>query len=120
MKTSVLGLDIGSVSISLVCLSEHGEIEHTEYRFHRGMVRETLKSMLGVLAPGTLGAMACSSSTPRILRQSRYYDSQVCFIEAARRIHGQIRSLLVVGGERFALLRFDPEGRFLNLKASTS
>jgi predicted CoA-substrate-specific enzyme activase len=120
MKTSVLGLDIGSVSISLVCLSEHGEIQHTEYRFHRGMVRETLKSMLGVLSPGTLGAMACSSSTPRILRQARYYDSQVCFIEAARRIHGQIRSLLVVGGERFVLLRFDPEGRFLNLKASTS
>ena len=49
-----------------------------------------------------------------------YRDNQVCFIEAVRRMHGLIRSLLVVGGERFMLLRFDPEGLFVNLKASTS
>jgi len=120
MKTSVFGLDIGSVSISLVTLSPCGEIQHSEYRFHKGMIRETVKAMLEPLTPGTIGAIACTTSTPRILRQARYYDNQVCFIEAVRRMHGLIRSLLVVGGEKFVLLRFDPEGLFLNLKASTS
>ena len=120
MKISVLGLDIGSVSISLVCLSQQGEIVHTDYRFHRGMVRETLKGMFQALAPQTLGAVACTSSTPRIVRQARIYDSQVCFIEAARNTHGRLGALLVVGGEKFVLLRFDSEGRFKNLKTSTS
>jgi predicted CoA-substrate-specific enzyme activase len=120
MKSLVLGLDIGSVSISLVCLSPHGEPQHTEYRFHKGMVRETLQEMLEALDPGTIGALACTTSTPRILPQARYYDNQVCYIEAVRRVHGLIRSLLVVGAERFMLLRFDPEGLFINLKASTS
>jgi len=120
MNTAVLGLDIGSVSISLVGLSPSGEIQHSEYRFHKGMVRETLKAMLETLAPGAIGRINCTTSTPRVLRHARYYDSQVCFIEAARRQHGLIRSLLVVGAERFMLLRFDSEGKFLNLKASTS
>jgi len=120
MKTSVLGLDIGSVSISLVELSPDGEIQHSEYRFHKGMVRQNLKAMLEDLAPGAIGAITCTTSTPRILRQARYYDNQVCFIEAVRRMHGPVRSLLVVGGEKFMLFRFDPEGKFLNLKASTS
>ena len=92
MNTSVLGLDIGSVSISLVGLSPGGEIQHTEYRFHRGMVRETLQEMLESLASGTVGAIACTTSTPRILRQARYIDNQVCFIEAVRRSHGSIRT----------------------------
>jgi predicted CoA-substrate-specific enzyme activase len=120
MDISMLGLDIGSVSISLVGLSPECEILHSQYRFHMGMVRETLKAMLQALVPGTIGAITCTTSTPRILRQARYYDNQVCFIEAVRRMHGLIRSLLVVGGERFMLLRFGPEGLFLNLKASTS
>ncbi len=116
----MLGLDIGSVSISLVCLSQRREIEHTDYRFHRGMVRETLKAMFQALAPRTPGAVACTSSTPRILHQTKIYDSQVCFIEAARNNHGRMGALLVVGGEKFVLLRFDSEGGFKNLKASTS
>jgi len=120
MKTSVLGIDIGSVSISLVGLSPGGEIQHSDYRFHKGMIRETLKAMLEALTPGSVGAIACSTATPRILRKARYYDNQVCFIEAVRRVHGLARSLLVVGGERFIFLRFDAEGKFLNLKASTS
>ena len=120
MDTSVIGIDIGSVSISLVCLSEEGQIRHSEYRFHRGKVRETLKDMLQAVAPGTFGALACTSSTPRIVPLARYYDNQVCVIEAARGRHGPIRSLLVVGGEKFVLLRFDSRGKFVNLKASTS
>ena len=120
MKRSVIGLDVGSVSISLVGLSPSGEIQHTEYRFHKGRVRDALQEMLEVLDPATVGAIVSTTSTPRILRQARYYDNQVCLIEAARRVHGLIRSLLVVGGERFMLLRFDAGGLFVNLKASTS
>ncbi|UCF98053.1 MAG: hypothetical protein JSV89_00605, partial [Spirochaetaceae bacterium] len=123
MTTSALpivGIDIGSVSISLVCLSRHGEVEHAAYRFHRGKVRETLKDMLEAVAPGTMGPISCTSSTPRIVSHARFYDTQVCFIEATRRVHGPIRSLLIVGGEKFTLLRFNSAGAFQNLKASTS
>ena len=72
MNRSVIGLDIGSVSISLVGLSRTGEVQHTEYRFHKGMVRRSLQEMLEALDPLTVGAIASTTSTPRILRQARY------------------------------------------------
>ena len=120
MNTSVLGLDIGSVSISLVYLALNGEILHGDYRFHRGRVRECLSSMLEDAPARSFEAIACTSSTPRILRAAQVYDTQVCYIEAVRHAHGSIRSLLVVGGEKFLLMSFDHTGAFENLKASTS
>lgn len=120
MNAPLLGVDIGSVSVGLALLSPGGQILQTDYRFHRGMIRETAAAMLGALAPGDLAGVACTSCTPRLFKRARVYDSQACVIEAARKAHGRLGSLLVVGGERFVLLRFDSEGRFKNLKASTS
>ncbi len=120
MNAPLLGVDIGSVSACLALLSPGGEILETDYRFHRGMIRETAAAMHASLAPGKLAGVACTSSTARLFKRARVYDSQACVIEAARKAHGPLGSLLVVGGERFVLLRFDSEGRFRNLKANTS
>jgi predicted CoA-substrate-specific enzyme activase len=132
MKLPVLGVDIGSVSVCLVLHSGEdpdegrrpGRILGTQYRFHQGMIRQTLVAALEQLFSEArvlgLGGVACTSTTPAVLRRARRYDSHLCAVQAARSLHPHLGSLLMVGGERFALLRFDEAGGFRGLKASTS
>jgi predicted CoA-substrate-specific enzyme activase len=120
MKEPLLGVDIGSVSIALVLMSADGGLLHRRYRFHQGLIRETLLELLAELPAGVLGGAACTSSSPEVLRRGRRYDGRVCAIEAARRFHGPVGSLLLVGGEKFTLLRFDGAGNFRDLRSSTS
>jgi len=136
MNGPVLGVDIGSVSVCLALLSsEAGAADGTgfgapagrllawQYRFHHGLIRQTLASALEQLfaaVDGGLSGAACTSTTPQVLRGARRYDSHLCAVEAARREHARLGCLLMVGGEGFARLRFDEAGAFRGLKASTS
>lgn len=126
MDFPVLGVDIGSVSVCLALLrgGQGGpgrpEVLSCRYRFHHGLIRQTLVSALAELTAEALAGVACTSTTPAVLRNARHFDSHLCAAEAARWQHGRVGSLLMVGGERFALLRFDEAGAFRGLRASTS
>ena len=117
---SVLGVDIGSVSIALAVVSPDGMIVRWAYRFHQGKIRAALEAALDGLEGATVSGIACTSGSPRLFRRAGVYDTRICFIEAALHLHGKIGSLLMVGGEKFALLRFDEAGHFQSLKSSTS
>jgi predicted CoA-substrate-specific enzyme activase len=120
MRRPVLGVDVGSVSVALVLLSPAREILQSRYDFHQGLIRETLRKLLAELPLEGLGAVACTGSMPGLLRAAEPFDSQLCQLASARHLHGRPGSLLVVGGERFGLFTFDPEGGFLSLKANSS
>lgn len=120
MRRPVLGVDVGSVSVALALLSPARELLEWRYDFHRGLIRETLLRLLAELPLGELGAVACTGSTPRILRDADGFDSQLCQLASARHLHARPGSLLVVGGERFGLFTFDEEGGFQSLKANSS
>lgn len=62
-----------------------------------------------------IGAIA---ATPSCVRVDRRYGNQICFITAARRFYPLARSILVVGGERFGLIRFDEAGRYLSYRSN--
>ena len=47
-------------------------------------------------------------------------DGQLCQIAAARRFHGKPAGLLVVGGERFTLFHFQEDGGFRSLRTNSS
>ena len=120
IQSNILGIDIGSVSISVAEIGPGGEILQTDYRFHRGKIEENLRVALEDFNLPRIGWIASTSSTPPVVRTSREYDSRVSIMKACRHIHGDVGSILIVGGERFGLMRFDAEGRFLNFKANTS
>ena len=115
-----LGVDVGSVSVGLALVEADGRVGRTAYAAHHGLIRECLQRLLAELAPGGIAGLACTSSTPPLLRSARVVDTQVAAIEAARRFHASFRSLLVIGGERFALLRFDGSGVYRGLRANSS
>jgi len=114
----VLGVDVGAVSVSAVELGADGGVLAAHYELHRGEVEAALARILGRVAPGALGFVAATTSTPALLRADARFDNQVCLITAARRFHPRARGILVVGAERFGLIRFDDAGDYLAFKSN--
>lgn len=115
---NVLGVDVGAVSVSAVEMGPGAEVLRTSYRLHQGDVEAALEALLADTHLPAVAAVVCTTSTPALLRAASRYDNQLCLITAARRFHPSARSILVVGGERFGLVRFDAEGRYLSYKAN--
>ncbi|MBP7735604.1 MAG: CoA activase [Spirochaetes bacterium] len=119
-KTTVLGIDIGSISISLAEVSRDGNIGKTAYAFHRGKIAETLKELLSGFDLASVGGLAATTSSPEIIDGAVAYDSRVSAIRAAKHLHGKVGSILIVGGEKFGLVLFDGDGEYLNYRSNTS
>ncbi len=72
-KTGILGIDAGSVSVSLALVGPQKEIIKTAYEFHHGDVTGRLRSMLADFDLAGIGWIAVTGSTPgAVLRNSQY------------------------------------------------
>ena len=118
--TNILGIDIGSVAISIAELSPEKDLIKESYEFHHGAISDTLKVMLEDFDLSGISAVAATTSTPSILKVDRKYDNRVSIIAACRYFHGKIGSILLVGGEKFGLIQFDAGGNYLHFKANTA
>lgn len=117
---NVLGIDIGSISISAVEMSRNGEILKSGYAFHEGHVKETLCRILDDFNPAGISSLALTSSSPDIFKAGTRFDSRISVISAAKHIHEKIGAILIIGGEKFGLAMFDGNGDYRNYKSNTS
>ncbi len=119
-KRFVLGIDAGSIALSTVWLDLDGEIVDAEYVFHRGKVAEEIQKVLEKIPAKGLAGVAATASTPDIIRGAYRVDDRIAYIEAARKKHGRIGSMLLVGGEKFGVASFDENGAYLNYRSNSS
>jgi predicted CoA-substrate-specific enzyme activase len=123
MKTglygNVLGVDIGSVSISVVEINRGKEVVQTAYGFHHGNITDNLKKILAGFDLTRIRGIASTSSTPSIIKVDGQYDNRVSVIAAARHFHPGAGAVLIVGGEKFGLIGFDDDGNYRNFKSNT-
>ncbi len=145
-KINILGIDVGSVSVSIAGISVESQIKGTDFEsitaaqqtltweqmlpekqilyegsaFHQGNIRQGLESALSGVDLGTVSYVAVTSSTPSVIRRSQTYDEQVAIIRAARYFHKRIGAILNVGGEKFSLSIFDESGNYCGSKNNTS
>ena len=120
LHSNILGVDVGSVSVSLAEITPDKKIIRTDYRFHHGHIRETLTQALERFHLEDICGIAVTSSTPSIIKANGRYDNRIAVMNACRFFHGRVNGILMVGGERFGLLRFDDEGNYSKFKANTS
>ena len=120
LHSNILGIDIGSVSVALVEMTPTKEIVRSLYQFHHGDVRGTLKKALGQWRLQDICGVASTASTPPILKFNRRYDNRIAVMNACRFFHGNVKGILMVGGERFGLIQFDDEGGYFKFKTNTS
>ena len=62
--SGILGIDIGSVSISVATINSKRELRKTSFQFHYGNITETLKKMLKDFDLQKICGIAATSSTP--------------------------------------------------------
>ena len=116
----VLGIDVGSVSISVAAVDRHRNVAQQAYEFHRGRILACLQNILSGFDISRICGIASTSSTPSILNRARTFDNRIALIEACRLFHAEIGSILLVGGEKFGLIQFDAHGNYQRYKANTS
>ena len=118
--TNILGIDVGSVSVSVALLNSRHGVLQTEYGFHRGNIVTCLKELLCRLHVNTICGIASTASSPPSITYTRQYDNQICVIEACRFYHDVIGAILVVGGEKFGLIQFDGHGYYQSYRTNSS
>lgn len=116
----LLGIDIGSVSITAVEIDARKNILQRDYRFHRGEIDGTLRDILSGFNLNGPAAIAVTASTPSLFVGARSFDNRVSMITAARHFHRDFGSILFVGGEKFGILLFDEDGNYRNFNANSS
>ena len=89
----VLGIDIGSVAISIVEMDKNRQILRTHYKFHQGNIPHTLQSMLRKLDIKSINAIACTTSAAGFLKGSHVYDSRVASIRESECCSSSLTSL---------------------------
>jgi len=117
---NIVGIDIGSVALSLVIMDEKKTIITSSYQFHHGAISETLRSMLSGIDFSLLGGMAMTLSGPEILHNISRYDPQIAIIAAVKHYHSEVGSILFVGGENFGLITFNEEGDYERYRSNSS
>ncbi len=117
---NILGIDVGSVSVSVVELNPEKEVVKTAYEFHYGNIVETLKEILSEFDLSGICGIASTSSTPTSIKVNKQYDNRISIITAARHYHASVGAILIVGGEKFGLISFDELGNYKNFKSNTS
>ncbi len=116
----VLGIDMGSVSVSCALLDASGKVLASDHRAHQGKVREALAASIADLSPGRVAGIGITGSGPRMIPAARAVDPLVALVEACRRLFPAVGSILSVGGERFSLIRFDEAGRYVGTRSNSS
>ncbi len=119
-QPTILGIDIGSVSIGVVQLTPDRQIVHSCYGFHFGDMAGTLVALLSDFDLGQPFWVATGAGTPEIVQTNERFDEQICCIAAARHYRPGVRTILNVGGEKFQLIRLGEDGGYLGSRGSTT
>ncbi len=116
----ILSIDIGSVAAGIAVVGSAGNILHTDYLFHKGEVNGALRELMAELDLHDIDHVVATVSTPADVVAEKRYNNEISFIAAAKAMHPGMRGLLVVGGEKFSLARFDRAGHYLGSRTNTS
>ncbi|MFH2133148.1 MAG: acyl-CoA dehydratase activase [bacterium] len=119
-RRHILGIDIGSISISLAELDMDKNVIKTAYQFHNGDMKGRLRDLLKQFDLDCISHIAVSSATPDIIAHAGSFDSRICYITAARHFNERLGSILIVGGEKFSVILFNREGEYLNTRSNSS
>ncbi|MDD5224919.1 MAG: acyl-CoA dehydratase activase [bacterium] len=115
----VLGIDVGSIAASIVALDPLGAVILESYALHHGDVRGTLRTLAAPLDFARVRAVAATASAAGAVVSARVCEATVAGTLAARRLHRTLDALLIVGGEKFHLVRFAPDGGYEDSRGSS-
>ena len=120
MQKRILGVDAGSVTVSVVEIDLNGKLMNNIYIPHLGKPAACLHDILSKKDLSNIVGVARTSTAPDLIKNSSTYDSRIAMIAGSRSRFPSLRSILHVGGEKFSLIRFDRDGNYRSLRSNTS
>jgi predicted CoA-substrate-specific enzyme activase len=118
---SVLGIDVGSVSLAIAELDQNGNVLNHFYKFHRGNIRSAFSEASEMFDLSRVGVVACTSSSACLDKhQVSSYNPQVAIMAASKHYCKTAASVLHIGAEKYMLIRFDDFGNYQSTRTSTS
>jgi len=117
---SILGIDIGTVSLSIVEVDPDGMIISSLYSFHYGRIPVTLTRMLEAYDLSGIKGITTVSKNWFDNNTVSYYDTQTAVVAAGRALFKQLGAIMVVGAEKFQLINFDKNGYYDHTATNTS
>jgi predicted CoA-substrate-specific enzyme activase len=97
-----------------------GQIRKSAYLFHKGQIRESLAAAGRNLDLSTIRRIAVCAAPCFNMDLVTSCNPQVAVIRAAKALCSQARSLLLVGAEKFMLIKFDEKGTFESVRSNSS
>ena len=116
----IIGIDAGSVTVSVVEMDLSGNVLEYKYVFHQGKPAAILRDLLLDIDYTHVVGVAKTSGVPDIYKGAVNFDTRISIIQGVKLFYHDFRSILNVGGERFALIEFDEKGNYSNLRSNTS
>ncbi|MEN8226603.1 MAG: acyl-CoA dehydratase activase [Bacteroidota bacterium] len=119
-KGLILGIDVGSVSISVACIDAGGRLIKEAYALHYGKVRSVLDELMKEYNSVEIAGIATPSGKAHFIEDVHIFDQQVSMMEGMSSLGLNARSILHVGAERFFLIELDDQGNYLQTGHSSS
>jgi len=116
----IIGIDTGSVTLSVVEMDFFGNIINQHYIHHQGKPTEILRNILFKIDYTNVAGIARTSGVPNIYKGAVEYDTRIAIIQGVKLFYSNFRSILNVGDEKFSLIEFDENGNYKNLRSNTS
>ncbi len=117
---TILGIDIGSVSLSAALLDRDGAILDRYYAPHEGDLGTALKALDEAIDQSGVTGYALTGRSSTKIRYDHYIDSRMACIRSVKERYPDARAILLVGGEFFSLIRFDKNRRYESVRTNTS
>jgi len=115
----VLGIDVGSVAASVVLLDHTGKLQESAYEYHGGRIADTLARLRAAVAPPKGALVVATTAAQAWCEDAVTFDPQLASIAAAKARHPDLRTLLVIGGERLTLARLHADGTYREGRANS-
>lgn len=119
-RSSVLSVDIGSVSVSMVLTDMFGNVLQAAYVNHKGKVKETLFGLEGKFDLSGVQTIVAPAGGDWFNDTVVRFDSQLSIITASKHYFPNVKAILYVGAGNYQLIAFDKDGNYSHSATNTS
>ncbi len=108
-----LGIDIGSIGLGVVLLSDDAKIIFKCYKRHQGESLTALQSALKEIDVTSVQGLALTGSgTERLKIGGIHIDPIVAGAEGVKKAFPDVRNIIYIGGGSFSLTQLDEDGKY--------
>ena len=116
-----LGIDIGSIGLAMVLLSDNAEVQHKYYQRHQGEALSALQTALkGIDQDSIKGLALTGSGTENLNIGGIHIDPIVAGAEGVKKAFPGVKNIIYIGGGSFSLTQLDDNGKYVRSRINSA